>query len=80
MQQEFTEFSEFMESDKLLKHELGSVLRSCLSHVSCWHCGSIMVSYTRGGWVGGLNPFTLMTNIFVTEFSEFSENIYGKLN
>ena len=25
--------------------------------------------------VGGLSPFTVMTNSFVHEFSEFSENI-----
>ena len=25
------------------------VPRSCLSHVSCWHCGSILDSYTRDG-------------------------------
>ena len=41
--------------------------------MSCWHCGSILVSYTIGGWVAGLSLFTVMTNIFVTEFSEFSE-------
>ena len=33
MEHEFTEFSEFGESDDLLKHELGSIERSCLSHV-----------------------------------------------
>ena len=75
MAQEFSEFSEFRESDKSLKHELGSISSSFLSHVSCWHCGSILVSYSRRGWVAGLSPFTVMTNIFVTEFSEFSENI-----
>ena len=37
-----TEFSKFM------KHELGSILSFGLSHVSCWHCGSILVSNTRG--------------------------------
>ena len=31
---------------------------------------SILVSYTRGGWVAGSGPFTVMTNIFVTEFTE----------
>ena len=72
MEQEFTEFRE---SDKPLKHELASILRSCLSHVPCWHCGSILVSYTRGGWVAGWSPFTVMADIFVTEFSEFIENI-----
>ena len=36
-------------------------------HVSCWCCGSIPVSHTRDGCVTGLSPFTVMTNIFVTE-------------
>ena len=35
--------------------------------------GSILVSYTRGGWVAGSSPFTIMTNILLTEFSKFSE-------
>ena len=48
MEQEFTEFSEFRESDKSLKHELGSFPRSCLSPVSFWCCGSMLVSYTKG--------------------------------
>ena len=34
------------------------------------HCGGILVSHTRGGCVAGSSPFTVMTNIFVTEFSE----------
>ena len=32
---EFNDFSEFRESDKSLKHKLGSIQRSCLSHMSC---------------------------------------------
>ena len=36
---------------------------------------NILVSYTKGGLVAGSNLFTVMTNILVTEFSEFSENI-----
>ena len=32
-----------------LKHELFSIWRSCLSHVSCWCCVSILVYFTRGG-------------------------------
>ena len=63
MKQPFTEFSEFKESDKSLKHKLGSIKRFYLSHVSCWNCGSILVSYTRGGWVAGSSHFTVMTNI-----------------
>ena len=74
MEQEFTEFRE---SNKSLKHELDSISRSCLSHVSYLHCGTILVFYTRGGWVAGSSPFTVITNIFVTEFSE---NIKGKLS
>ena len=62
MEQGFTEFSKFRDSDKSLKHELGSILRSCVSRVSCWCCGSILLSYTRGGWVAGLSPFAVMTN------------------
>ena len=45
----FSEFSKFRESDKSLKHELG-----CLSHVLCWHCGSILVCYIE---VASSSPF-----------------------
>ena len=38
------EFSKIRESDESLERELGSVQRPCLLHVSCWHCGSILVS------------------------------------
>ena len=44
-------------------------------HVSCWCCGSIPVSHTRDGCVTGLSPFTVMTNIFVTEFSKVSKTV-----
>ena len=39
--------------------------------------GAVVVSFsnTKGVWVVGSSPFTVMTNIFVTEFIEFSENI-----
>ena len=76
MEQEFTEYREFRESDKSLKHEMGSFSRSRLQHVSCWYSGSILVSYTRCSWVVGSSPFTVMTNIIVTEFNKFSDNIY----
>ena len=42
--------------------------------MSCWCCGSILVSNTRRGLVASSSPFTVMTNIFVTEFKEFREN------
>ena len=35
--------------------------------------GRILVSHTRNGCVADSSPFTIMTNIFVTEFSEFNE-------
>ena len=41
-------------------------------HMSCRHSGNILVSNTRGG---RFEPFTVMINIFVTEFVEFIENI-----
>ena len=63
----FAEFSEFRESDKSLKHELGSIERFEFSHVSCWHYGSILA---------GLSHSTVVT--IVTEFTDFSENIQEK--
>ena len=32
-------------------------------------------SLTQEGYVAGSNHFTVMTNIFVTEFAEFNKNI-----
>ena len=46
---EFNGFNEFRQSDKSVKHELDSILRSCLSHVSFRHCDGMQVSYARGG-------------------------------
>ena len=66
------EFSEFRELDKSLKHKLGSIKRSYLSHVSCWCCDSILVLRTR---VARFKSSTVMRNIFVTKFAEFSKNI-----
>ena len=54
MEQKFSEFNEFSQSDKSLKRELGSMKRSLLSHLSYWHSSSILVSTTRGG---RLEPF-----------------------
>ena len=42
--------------------------------------GTVVASWSLTLEVVGSSPFTLMTNIFVIEFSEFSENIKGKLN
>ena len=40
--------------------------------------GTVVASWSLSeeiGWVAGSSPFTVMTNIFVPEFAEFSENI-----
>ena len=67
---EFSEFSKFREFNKSLKHELGSIYRSHRSQVSYW-------SLTQE--VECSSPFTVMTKVFVTEFSELSESIEEKL-
>ena len=36
--------------------------------MSCWHCGSILVSHTRGGYVVGSSHFTVITNSFVRNY------------
>ena len=43
------------------------------------HAGAVVASWSLMQDVAGLGPFTIMTNIFVTEFAHFSENIWGKL-
>ena len=47
MEWKFSEFSKFRESDKSLKHDLGSILGSSLLPMSCWLSGNIQVSYKR---------------------------------
>ena len=37
--------------------------------------GTVVASWSLTQEVEGLSPSTAMTNIFVTEFTEFSENI-----
>ena len=37
--------------------------------------GAVVASLSLTQEVAALNPFTVMTNIFVTKFNEFSENI-----
>ena len=48
---EFSDFSEFGESDKSLKHELGSIERSCLSH------GAVVASWFHTQEVAGSSLF-----------------------
>ena len=50
MEQEFTEFT-----DKSLKYELGSILKSCLP--TCL-AGAVVASYTRDGQVAGSSTFS----------------------
>ena len=44
------------------------VIHMCLA-------GAVVASWSGTREMAGLNPFTVMTNIFVTEFNEFKENI-----
>ena len=37
--------------------------------------GTVVASWSLTQEVAGLRPLTVMTNIFVTKFAEFSENI-----
>ena len=41
--------------------------------------GAVVASWSLTKGVAGLIPFAVMTNIFVTEFSELRETIKGKL-
>ena len=41
--------------------------------------GAVVASWSLTQEMTGLNPFIVMTNIFVIEFNEFRENIKGKL-
>ena len=41
---------------------------------------TMVASWSLTQEMAGSNPFTVMTNILVAEFSEFNENIKGKLN
>ena len=50
-----------------------SVPHKCLA-------GAVVVSWSLIQEVAGLEPFTVMTNILVTEFSEFNENIWENTN
>ena len=41
--------------------------------------GAVVASWSLRQEMTGLNPFTVMTNIFGTEFNEFKENVQRKL-
>ena len=65
MEQEFSEIREFRESVKSLN--LSQFKSSCLQHVSCWHCDSILVFNTRGDRFA---PFYCNYKYFLTLNSE----------
>ena len=73
----FTEFGEFREPEGSLKHELGTVRIYSVSRVSvvCLLC-----FLNRRSWVPIPQSSFLIFNFFVTEFSDFSENIQRKLH
>ena len=65
------EFSEFREIDTSLEHEWGH-FKDPVSHMCL--AGAVVASWSLTLEVAGLNPFIVMTNILVTEFSEFKES------
>ena len=71
----FIEFSKFRESDKSV------TWARCTDHVShmCL-AGAVVASGSPTQEVVGSSPFTVMTDIFVTEFAHFSANIYEKFH
>ena len=81
MEWKFNEFSKFggkfREFDKSLKHGL-SQFQDPVSHMCL--AGTVVASLSLTQEMAGSNPFTIMTNMFVTEFSEFKENIQGTIN
>ena len=42
--------------------------------------GDVAASWSLTQEVAGSNPFTVMTDTFITEFNKFKENVQGKLN
>ena len=60
------ELSVFREPDKSLKHEFEST-HVLSPHMSCWHCGSILIFKTRGG---RFELFCCNDNYFCLEFSK----------
>ena len=65
-------FSEFRKSDKSLKHEFQINLK--ILSLTCALLALWQHPYIIGGWEAGSSHFTV-TNIFVAEFGEFSEDI-----
>ena len=53
-------------------------LKDPVSHVCL--ASTVVASWFLTQEMAGSNPFIVMTNVFVTGFSEFSENIYEKLH
>ena len=71
----FIEFSKFRESEESLKHELGSVWRSALLHVSLWSSGNISVSYTGDPGFHLHNPhFWFLIFMSLNSVKTFREN------
>ena len=66
-------FGEFRESDKSLKYLYLSQFKDPVSHM--YLVGAVSASWSFKQEVAGSNPFTVMTNILITEFSKFKENV-----
>ena len=73
MKQRCSEFSDFRGSDKSLNHIYWDQFKDLVSHPCLVRTGVASWSLTQE--MTGSNPFTIMTNILVTEFSEFNESL-----
>ena len=65
---EFSESSELRETDKSLKSMDWAEFKHHVCHVCL--TDAVVASWSLTQEVAGLSPFTVMRNIFVTEFSE----------
>ena len=71
MEQEFTEFSDMINHFSMNWRQF----KDPVPNMSCWHCGSILVFNTRGGWMAGSSSFTVMTNVLSSNsVKTFREN------
>ena len=56
---------------------MGSQFKDPISHLCL--AGAVVTSWSLMQEMADLSPFTVITNVFVAESSDFSENISGKL-
>ena len=74
----FSEFSEFRESDKSLKHELGSIYKDPVSHMCL--VAAVVASWSLTQEVAGSSPFTVISNILANSVKQLGKTpLCGKM-